>query len=120
MLNIDLHCSNVMKFYEFYVEVLNCLSKLANKEKELLKVLLFIYYNNRTNLDVDKLLLSTETRKTIKDYLKISEANLNNLISNLKKKKLIKNDTIVKEIINYPGSKNKTLSITFNLMINDR
>ena len=118
MFNIPIQCTSLLKFYDVYVEILNCITKLSKQEKKILSLLLFIHYNNKTNIDVDNLLLNTETRKVIQDYLKISEANLNNLISSLKRKGIIKNNTILKSLINYPNSKDKIFNINFTLILN--
>lgn len=101
------------KFFKFYVELLNPLLKLTSREKEVLSALLLIYYSNKDNPNISTLLLSTSTRRALRNTLKLSEPSLNNSLTVLRKKNLIDNNQLNKLILKFP--KDNKLKITYSI-----
>lgn len=87
--------------YKEYLRLVNGITKLTDKELEIVDCLLKIN-------DLDDNILSTENRKKVQQECKANELNLNNHISNLKKKLIIKeqegilvlNDNIIPDYVN--------------------
>ena len=72
-----------------YLQILNPVLKLKDKEIEVLSNFLSIWYKNKSNKDINKLLLSTPVRKMVRKSIGMSEASFNNHITMLRKKKMI-------------------------------
>ena len=68
--------------YKEYLTLINGITKLTEKEKDIVEYLLVLN-------DLHDEVLSTENRKKVREQCKITELNLNNHISNLKKKGII-------------------------------
>jgi len=71
-----------------YVNILNGLLQLSNKECEVLAILLQINYNKTTLSDI----LHKDIRKYIMDELNIKKSNLSKYLSTLKEKGVISKD----------------------------
>lgn len=102
-----------------YLQVSNAIleqNKLTPIELEVLLKLLIVAYNNQ-DLPKDKRDLITfhqSTKKKIKTELKISDASFNNIMTSLRKKKLIGKDTLN---LNLPVKQSKlNISLEFNLI----
>jgi hypothetical protein len=114
--NIPIKC-NDRNFYRYYVELLNPIIKLRKKELDVLANLL--YYDNKYKDLEDKIrykiIFDQDTKLEIREALNLSEASLNNNLSELRKKKIIVNNQISKGYRVYPGEDNK---LVFNFVIN--
>jgi hypothetical protein len=105
-------------FYRQYLELLNPLIRLRGKELDVLAALL--KYNNKLK-DIPeehrwKIIFEYETKTEIRTELKLSEASMNNNLSALRKKNIIKNNRVVKNLLIYPG---KECKISFKFSINE-
>lgn len=92
---IPIPCDEV-SFYRFYVELLNPIMNLRKKELDVLAQLL--YYNNKYK-DLEekirfKLVFDQDTKIEIQKALGISEASFNNNLTELRKKKIVKDNKI--------------------------
>ena len=114
-LNIPVN-SSLLKLYSFYVDIINPLIKLTKQERSILSTMLLIHYQNKHNPDVNELILSKQTRKTIRNYLNISEASFNNSIQSLKEKECLKNNKLNKNLIIYPEDNKLMINYTINLI----
>jgi|694.fasta_scaffold73794_3 hypothetical protein len=84
--------------YLMYLKITNIFNPLTTREQELLAYIM--YYNELySNIDSElrkRILFDYDTKVEIREKMNISEANFNNLISNLKKKGVIVNDNLHK------------------------
>lgn len=85
---------NLASYFKYYLTVIDPILSLTDLERKVLAKLLLIYYTNRTRHNVAQLVLSRETRRTIREVLKTTEPSFNNVISSLKKKKLIEGNQL--------------------------
>lgn len=105
-------------FYRQYLELLNPLIKLRGKELDVLAALL--KYNNKLK-DIPaehrwKIIFEYETKTEIRTELGLSEASMNNNLSALRKKSIIKNNKVVKSLLINPG---KECKVSFKFSINE-
>lgn len=112
---IPIKCTD-RNFYRYYVELLNPIAKLRKKELDVLAQLL--YYDNKYKSLEDKIrykiIFDQDTKLEIREALNLSEASLNNNLSELRKKKVIKDNQIAKGYRVYPGEESK---LVFNFLI---
>jgi biotin operon repressor len=76
-------------FWRKYLEVMNPVLNLQNKERDVLACIVLLATSNKDNPKIEEKLLDYDSRVKIRSFLKMSEASLNNNISALRKKKLI-------------------------------
>jgi hypothetical protein len=103
--NINIQSFKVTKekFFKMWLTILQPFLKLRNKELELLAKLL--YHRYLISLEVknkemlDELLFSSKIKKKILSELDIPEHAYNNLLSCLRKKKIVIDKSINKQII---------------------
>tara|TARA_R110000868_G_scaffold11475_2_gene56161 strand:- start:2006 stop:2374 length:369 start_codon:yes stop_codon:yes gene_type:complete len=115
--NIPIKTSSV-KFYRQYLELINPLIKLRGKELDVLAQLL-LYNNDLKKIPEEhrwKIIFDYDTKTKIRTELGLSDASMNNNLSALRKKGLIKNNQVMKNFLVYPKDKVK---ITFNFMMAD-
>ena len=106
------------KFYRQYLELLNPLIKLRGKELDVLAQLLF--HNNKLK-DIPephrwKIIFDYDTKVEIRTALELSDASMNNNLTSLRKKGIIKNNKVIKNLLIYPNKKSR---IIFNFNIAD-
>jgi len=106
-------------FYRQYLELINPLLKLRGKELDVLAQLLF---NNNQLKEIPeehrwKIIFDYDTKTKIRTALGLSDASMNNNLSALRKKGVIKNNEVVKNFLVYPD---KSVKITFNFQINEQ
>ncbi len=89
---------NQIDVYLMYLKITDMFNPLTSREQELLAYIM--YYNELySNIEVEirkRILFDYDTKVEIREKMKVSEANFNNLISNLKKKGVIVNDSLHK------------------------
>jgi len=103
--NINIQNSEVSleNFFRMWLIILQPFLKLRNKELELLDKLL--YHRYLISLEVknkemlDELLFSNKMKKQIMKELNLPEHGYNNLLSSLRKKKIINDKSINKQVI---------------------
>lgn len=91
---------NITTSLKAYLQILNPVLKLKDKEIEVLSNFLSIWYKNKSNPNIDKLLFSTSVRKMVRKSIGMSEASFNNHITMLRKKKMIVDKKINPSILN--------------------
>ena len=91
--------SNVAQSFKAYLQILNPVLKLKDKEVEVLSSFLSIWHKNKNNADIDKILFSTPVRKMVRKSIGMSEASFNNHITMLRKKKMIVDKKINSSIL---------------------
>jgi len=96
-----------------YLQVLNPVLKLKDKEVEVLSSFLSIWYNNQNKENIEKLLFSTAVRKMVRKSIGMSEASFNNHITMLRKKNMIVNKKINPSILN--GIQEDGIEITYKI-----
>ena len=81
--------SDIPKSMKAYLQVLNPILKLKDKEIEVLSSFLSVWQSNRNNQEINKKLFSTPVRKLVRKQIGMSEASFNNHITMLRKKQMI-------------------------------
>lgn len=123
--NINVQGFKVSKerFFSIWLMILQPFLKLRNKELELLAKLL--YHRYLISLEVknkemlDELLFSTKIKKKILSELDIPEHAYNNLLSCLRKKKLVNDKSINKQIIPLITEPFDNFKLLYNIDITD-
>ena len=105
-------------FYRQYLELLNPLIKLRGKELDVLAALL--KYNNKLK-DIPeehrwKIIFEYDTKTDIRTELGLSEARMNNNLSALRKKSIIKSNRVIKSLLIYPE---KECKISFKFLVDE-
>ena len=101
--NVQYFSVSKEKFFTIWLTILQPFLKLRNKEIEILSKLL--YHRYLISLEVknkemlDELLFSPKVKKQIMSELNMPEHAYNNLLSCLRKKKIINDKTINRQII---------------------
>lgn len=91
--------ANITQSLKAYLQILNPVLKLKDKEIEVLSSFLSVWHNNKDKKDIDKLLFSTPVRKMVRRSIGMSEASFNNHITMLRKKKMIVNKKLNPSIL---------------------
>ena len=109
-------------FFKILLVVLYPVMKLTNKELDIMSLLMRAHHINKEKIgeeETNRLLLSSSTRKLIRKNLTISESSFNNYLGQLKRKGLIQDNTINKNLYQfYPD--NKGIEINYNIQINEQ
>lgn len=114
---------NTREFYRAYVEILKPFLKgVRDKEADVFAELLYFNYLKRdipTTKDRFKIIMDSEIRKEIVDYLKISDAIFRNALSSLRRRELLTKDNLIPEIYLVTPTKGK-FSISFEFHTKDK
>jgi hypothetical protein len=105
--------ANISQSFKAYLQILNPVLKLKDKEIEVLASFLSIWYKNKSNANIEKLLFSTPIRKMVRKSIGMSEASFNNHITMLRKKKMIVDKKLNTNILN--GIKDTGIEITYKI-----
>ena len=92
--------TDIAQSFKAYLQILNPVLKLKDKEIEVLSSFVSIWYKNKNNPNIEKLLFSTHIRKIIRKSINMSEASFNNHITMLRKKSMIIDKKINPSILN--------------------
>lgn len=113
--------SSPSSFFKDYVRILNPLLKLRKREAEVLEAHLRVYYINHRLPDINRLLFSLKTQRTIRKELNMSSSSFNNHKVQLRRKSAFIRHTINPLIINQQliTSIRKTgkVQLTYNLEV---
>ena len=106
-------------FFKVFVGVLNPILQLKPREQEVLTVILKVYYANKhlPAEDLNKSILSSNTRKVMRKSIKMSEASFNNHLVQLKKRGVISQDNQIAKFIISNLPKTKILEVTYTINI---
>lgn len=108
---------NEVNFYRAYVELLNPIIKLRNRELDVLAQLMY-YYNEYRELPKDirsKMVFDYSTKVKITKALGISMDVLNNNLSELRKKGQVVDNDLIKPLQVFPEGGVHRLSFQFNI-----
>jgi 2'-5' RNA ligase len=105
--------ANIAQSMKAYLQILNPVLKLKDKEVEVLSSFLSIWYKNRNNKNIGKLLFSTPVRKMVRTSIEMSEASFNNHITMLRKKQMIIGKKLNPNILN--AIKDTGIDITYKI-----
>tara|TARA_R110002012_G_scaffold298397_1_gene496770 strand:+ start:28 stop:375 length:348 start_codon:yes stop_codon:yes gene_type:complete len=105
--------SDIPQSMKAYLQILNPVLKLKDKEIEVLSSFLAIWQSNKNNTNLDKILFSTPVRKLVRKKINMSEASFNNHITMLRKKKMIKDKKINPDILK--GIKDTGIEVTYKI-----
>ena len=105
--------SDIAQSLKAYLQILNPVLKLKDKEIEVLSSFLSIWHKNKNNANIDKLLLSTPVRKMVRKSIGMSEASFNNHITMLRKKKMIVDKKINSNILQ--NIQNNGIEVTYKI-----
>ncbi len=105
--------SDINKSLRAYLQVLNPVLKLKDKEIEVLSSFLSIWHKNKNNKDLNRLLFSTPVRKMVRKSIGMSEASFNNHITMLRKKKMIVDKKINSSILE--AIKEEGIEVTYKI-----
>tara|TARA_E500000305_G_scaffold110565_1_gene118942 strand:+ start:1144 stop:1491 length:348 start_codon:yes stop_codon:yes gene_type:complete len=105
--------SDIPKSMKAYLQVLNPILKLKDKEIEVLSSFLSVWQSNRNNQEINKKLFSTPVRKLVRKQIGMSEASFNNHITMLRKKQMIIDKKINPNILS--AIKKDGIEVTYRL-----
>ena len=105
--------SDISQSLKAYLQILNPVLKLKDKEIEVLSNFLSIWHKNKNNKNLDKLLFSTPVRKMGRKSIGMSEASFNNHITMLRKKKMIVDKKINSSILE--AIKEEGIEVTYKI-----
>jgi len=105
--------ADIAQSFKAYLQILNPVLKLKDKEIEVLSNFLSIWYKNKNNPHLNKLLFSTPVRKLVRKSIGMSEASFNNHITMLRKKKMIVDKTLNSQILH--GIKETGIEVTYKI-----
>lgn len=117
---IPLQFKSEQQLFRAYVELLQPLLKIRDREADVFSQLLYLNYQKQsiTNLtDRFEIIFSPKSKKTICEQLAINDNILQNTLSILRKKKLIINNSIPTKFHLYPVDSN--LELTFKLLVKE-
>jgi len=104
------------KFFRQYLELLNPILRLRGKELDVLAEIL--YYNHKLENIPEKhrwkLIFDYDTKAEIRQKLQLSDASLNNNLSALRKKGIIRKNKVTDSFLIYPNNYCK-LTFSFNI-----
>lgn len=122
-INVQKFKANKEQFFKIWLVILQPFLKIRNKELELLAKLLYHRYlisqevKNKEMLD--ELLFSSKTRKHIMKELDIKEYSYNNLLSSLRKKNIVTDNSINKKLIPVIKEPFDNFKLVYNIDIED-
>lgn len=106
--------ATIRQIFYTYVSIMNSFLKLSKRESQVLAELLFYNYQYKTYSESAKwkLVFHKDTKVQIQEDLGISVHQFNNILTSLRKKNLIVNNTIKKSLLIYPD---QGLHLEFNI-----
>lgn len=120
-INVQSMKTDEIKFFKLWLMILQPFLNLRNQEVAVLAKLLYYRYiiskevKNKTI--VNQLLFNTTTRKKIQEDLGIKEYSFNNILSSLRRKKLIIKNTINNKVIPKVDDDFKNFKLIYNIEI---
>ena len=105
--------SDVPQSMKAYLQILNPVLKLKDKEIEVLSSFLAIWQSNKNKPNIDKTLFSTPVRKLVRRQINMSEASFNNHITMLRKKKMIVDKKINASLLE--GIQDTGIEVTYKI-----
>lgn len=108
----------IKNFFFRYIEFLKPFHNLTNQEQKVLALFLYYHYKLSKEITNNKVLwkevFDYDTKRLILDELQIEDSGLQNILTSLRKKKVIIDKQISKNYIPDITNKPKTFVLTFN------
>lgn len=106
--------AKLKQIFYLYVSIMNPFLKLSKRESQVLSELLYYNYEYRKYSDSAKwkLVFHKDIKVKIQEDLGISVHQFNNILTALRKKKLIENNTLKRSLLIYPD---QGLKVQFNI-----
>ena len=106
--------ANTKQIFYLYISIMNPFLKLSKRESQVLSELLSYNYDYKSYSESAKwkLVFHKDTKDKIQESLGISVHQFNNILSSLRKKKLIVDNRIKASLLIYPE---KGLNVEFNI-----
>lgn len=123
MKNINVQTLKVdeRKFFVMWLMLLQPFLKLRDQERQVLASLLYYRHTIEQQVKnksiIDELLFNTKTRKKIREELDIESYSFNNILSSLRKKKLIVNNSLNTKVIPKVQQDFENFKLVYNLDI---
>ena len=114
---------SIKKLFFSWLEITRPFHKLTKQNQSVLALLLYYHYVYSSEVKNKKLLwklvFETSTRMLIREELGIEDSSFQNVLSNLRKKNIINNNTIVSTYITNLEQDAKVFRVLFNFNIVD-
>lgn len=111
------------EFFILWVSLLNVFLSIRKKEIAVLAKIIekryYISLSTKDELEIAKMLFSTEMRVSMREELKLDELNFNNILCSLRKKKLIMKNKINPKLIPILDKDFKEFELTYKVIIKD-
>jgi hypothetical protein len=111
------------KLFQWYMDVTKPFHKLSDQHALIVSQLLYYYYIYGKSISDDditwKMVFNYETKAKIKEYVNIKDQQLQNILSVLRKKGIIKNNKIIDSYIPNIEPTAKSFMVVFNLTLQD-
>jgi hypothetical protein len=97
--------------------------KLPIFEQKVIAGLLIQYFKYKEKIEDDsivwKMVFDYSTKCEIRDKLQMKEANMNNILTSLRKKKILKNNMLIKSFIPNIDIDTKEFKLVYNFKVKD-
>lgn len=111
------------KLFRYWLQITKLFHKLTKQQQDVLSLFLYYHYVYKTQITNDKILWKTvfdyDTRLLISKELNVKEYTIENILTILRKKKIIINNTINSMYIPDLDKDSKNFKIIFNFNIVD-
>lgn len=116
--------TNTKGFFTQWLKLTSPFHNLAQKEQDVLSLLLYYHYDVKkevkSNKLVWKLVFDYDTKLKIREELGIKDSALQNVLTSLRKKKAIKSNQVHPNYIPVLSDNAKRFQIAFNISIDDK
>ena len=109
--------TDIRNYFKVLLHILHTVVRLKPREIDVMSSLLLVYYSNRDKKGVDRLILSKEVRRRIRNSFKVvmSENSFNNHVMQLRRKGLLKGGMINPSLLKLlPGG---DMDITYSIKL---
>lgn len=111
----------IKDLFKKWLEITKLFHKLTNQEIEVLALLLYYHYKYKKDITNEKILwkilFDYDTKLEIKEELNIKDQGIQNVLTSLRKKNIIRDNKIVSTFIPELDQDGKNFKIIFNFNI---
>ncbi len=111
------------KLFRRWLDITYTFHRLTDQERDVLSLLLYYHYLFKKEISNNtilwKMVFDYDTKMKIKEELDMKDAVLQNTLTSLRKKRVIKNNTIVNTYVPNLEDNAKSFSVIYNLTILD-
>ena len=117
-INVD-----IKQLFKKWLDITNSFHNLPSQEKNVLSLLLYYHYITKKDVTNDKIIwkivFDYDTKNLIKEELDMKDQGLQNVLSKLRKKKIIQDNKIINFFIPDIEKDSKNFKVIFNFNIID-